>query len=407
MVDWGDLLDPTGIGRAGANVWKSAFVDPILSGPQTRPSRKVRWKNPPRSGPSGIRRSPQPGASPGGDLGDLYEQLLSQLTSPVGVNEDDLMAQIRGQYDPVFDARRAAIEQGMQRTEQRTQRGREDIEGSYEAFAQEYKDLAPEQREQAAQAQADIEQLYGELRSNIEGNYSRIAGEQEDLFAQLGIEGATEEVLDPQQEQTLQSMTAAEELGTQQQQRYMDIGNVDETYYREGAPLARLTGANRSTDLLTQLQDYLSEQEMGLQQLEAERTSGIQSAYNQLLSQSRSQAASQQQSQQQMLWQMLQSQMEGQQPQELTPETYYQTLPPELQQEVGAAFRSIERSEAVQTGQVPGRVGGTFVSTPDAYWLEAAEQMRSEGRISDQAYMALVNYIRMSFDMPGLGIPSG
>lgn len=215
---------------------------------------------------------PAPGG-PGGT--DLFEQLLGMLTGGVGVDEADLMNQIRRQFDPVYDARVAAIQSMMQRAQQRTSRGREDVEAMYEALGQDYERLAPEAAEQAEEAQAEVEDLYGQLRSNIEGNYSRIAQEQEEMFEQLGIEAAAPEVMEPQSERATEAMNRAAELEAINAQRYQDIGNIDESYYRQGAPLARLTGSNRSSEMLSRLQDYMAQRQSEIAAAEADRKSVV------------------------------------------------------------------------------------------------------------------------------------
>lgn len=337
-------------------------------------------------------------------LGELYEMLLEQMSQPVNVDQASLMAQARGQIDPIYDQRIAALEDMMARAEERSQRQRQDIEQGYELLAEDYEKLAPEQAEQAEQTQASIEELYGTLASNIEGHYSRISDEQMDLFKQLGIEDAAPEVLGDQQEQQLQALQAAEELGALNQQRYIDIGDIDETYWREGSPLAILTGQNVSTDMMAQLQDYLAQQEAGIQGLESERAAGIQGLFSQLLNQAQNRAASTESTNQQMLFDMLTSQMGAGAGQELTPEVYLRQLDPQTKNEVSKAFRAIERSEPIQTGQVPGRVGGTSVSTPDTYWIEAAEEMYNSGQLSAEGYLALTTYLRLAFGLPGVGL---
>lgn len=354
-------------------------------------------------GPRGPQRAMQ--RSPGGagtdnPLGDLYESLLASLTGNIGVDEADLMSQIRGAYDPVYDARRAAIEDAMARQETRTERGREDVEGMYGALAEDYERLAPEQAAQADEAQAEIEAMYGQLKSNVEGNYSRIAEEQSELFQQLGIEQAAPNVLNPQAESAAKAATRADELGAINEQRYIDIGDIDETYYREGVPLANLTGSNRSADLLEQLQEYMGQRQSDISQLEAERTSGIQSAYSSALMQAQGQAAQQQSQQTGMLWDILQSQMQAQQqdPAEITSGSFMGMLPPQQQAEVANAFRLIERSpEAVygRTEDPRHPVPGTFVPTTEEWWFNKVDEMYGNQQISEGTRSALMQFLRL------------
>lgn len=320
-------------------------------------------------------------------LGPLYESLLGMLTGSVGVDEADLMRQVRGALDPIYNERIATARETAGE-------GKEDIRGMYRALASDYERLAPEQAEQAAEAQQQVEDLYGELRTNIEGNYARIAEEQGDLFKQLGIEAAAPEVLNPQSEQAVAAMNRAEELGTQQQQRYMDIGNIDETYYREGAPLASLTSANRVSDLMGQLQNFVGA-------TEAERTAGIQSSYTQLLGQAQNRAAQMQAQQQGMLFDILQGQLQAQsagQDVEMTPDLFLSSLPPELAAEVGSNFRAIERSPEAIYGAVEDPrhpVPGTYRTLTDEWWFNKVDEMYEKGQLSEAGRQALMQFLRL------------
>lgn len=361
----------------------------------------------PSARPRGRERLPDFAAPVAPDpLGELYTSLIEQLQGPVGVDESDLMAQIRRQFDPVFDARRAALEEMMATAERRTGRGRGEVESQYEALRRDYLERAPEARQQAQEAQAEVEELYGQLRSNIEGNYSRIQQEQADLFEQLGIEAAAPEVLEPQGEEAAGAMTRADELGTLAEQRMADIGEIDESYYRSGAPLARLTGSNISTDMLRNLEDYLRGRETDITQLEAERTAGIQGAFTQLLQQAQSRAQQQEQFQQQMLFDILRGQMEArqQEPPDLTdPLTFVQTLPGPQRQNLMDAYARIQQDPTVIENRQPfsqSLIGGETVPTTPQYLISLADKMLEESTISQPTYQNLVYLLSLTGSEP-------
>lgn len=328
----------------------------------------------------------------------LYQQLLDQLQQPVqmptGVNTQDLMTQVQAAINPIYD-QRAQAAQSQNAVAQK------DVQGMYGALSKDYERLAPEQLQQAAAAQDQVEQMYGQLRSNIEGNYSRVSKEQGDLFKSLGIESALPSVLEDQAPAVTDALTAASENQTQQEQRYMDIGQMDSTYYREGAPNALLAGNEVSSGLLSDLQNYL-------QQVEAERTSGIQSAYMDQLGQANSLLAQQQQSaqgeagrRQEMLWQILQSQLQGNKQQgSLTPDTFMSQLPPQTQQSVAGAFTQLQRSPEAVYGKVQdprNPVPGTFVETTPQWYMAQADQMLQNGSIDPTTYQALLMYMQLYF----------
>jgi hypothetical protein len=308
------------------------------------------------------------------------------------------MQQVQSAINPIYDQRAKAAQN-------QTTRATQDVQGMYGALAKDYERLAPEQIAQAQQAKQEIEQLFGTLRSNIEGSYSRVSDEQGDLFKQLGIESALPDVLNQQQAPVQDALVAASENQAQQQQRYMDIGQMDSTFYREGSPNATMTGNEISTDMLGQLQDYL-------QQVEAERTAGVQSAYMDQLGQAQSLYGQQQQSaqseagrRQEMLWQMLQSQMKGnQQQQELTPDTFMSQLPAQQQQAVAGAFTRLERSPEAVYGKVQdprNPVPGSFVETTPEWYMSKADEMLQRGEIDPVTHQALLQYMQLYFQMGG------
>lgn len=331
----------------------------------------------------------------------MYDQLVGQLQSPVQqpqeIDRNALMEQVKAAINPIYDARANAAKANSEHAQQ-------NVTNMYNALAQDYKDLAPQQAAQAQQSQKDIEQMYGQLRSNIEGSYSRVSKEQADLFKSLGIQDALPEVLGDQNAAVQDASIAASENQAQQQQRYEDIGNMDETYYREGAPIAVQTGNEYNVDLLNQLQNYLG-------QVEGDRASGIQSGYMDQLAQAQNQYNQQQQMaygeadrRQQMLWQMLQAQLQAasQTPQQqaLTPDSYMQQLDPNMQSSVAGAFTQLERSPEAVYGKVEdprNPVPGTYVETTPEWYMAQADQMLQRGEIDPATHQALEMYLRLYF----------
>jgi hypothetical protein len=328
----------------------------------------------------------------------LYSQLLDQLQQPVAqpgqVNKDDLMRQVQAALNPIYDQEAA-------KAQAQNTRAQADIKGMYGGLAKDFENLAPQQVAQAKDAQNQIADIYGQLRSNIEGSYARVSNDQADLFKQLGIQSALPDVLDKQQQSVTDASTAASENQAQQQQRYADIGQMDSTYYRQGSPISLMRGNEEGTNLLNQLQDYLG-------QVESQRAAGIQSGYMDQLGQAQNQLAQQQQAansetdrRQQMLWQILQSQQQGQQQQQsLTPDTYMQQLPSEMQQSVAGAFTQLQRSPEAVYGKVQdprSPVPGTFVSVTPQWYMAQADKMLQDGQIDPVTHQALLMYMQLYF----------
>jgi hypothetical protein len=330
-------------------------------------------------------------------ISSLYEQLLQQLQTPVdmpqGVDTEDLMRQIQSAINPIYD-QRASSAKGQD------QRNRQEVEEMYRALSNDYERLAPQQAQQAAANQEEIQQIYGQLRSNIEGDYSRVSQQQANEFAQLGITDALPSVMEEQQAPVQQALTSAAENQAQQEQRYMDIGAMDQTYFREGSPNSTMRGNEIQTDMLAQLTDYLN-------QIEAERTSAIQSGYTDQLNQANSLLSQQQQAAQQqgnrnqeMLWQMLQAQMQGGQQTPMNADSFMSSLPPQEQQAVASAFTRLQRSPEAIYGKVEDKrnpVPGTFVETTPQWYMAQADEMLRRGEISPTTHQALLMYMQFQF----------
>jgi len=328
----------------------------------------------------------------------LYSQLLDQLQQPVQqpdqINTEDLMNQVKAALNPLYDQRAATARA-------QDARGEADIKGMYQALANDYKQLAPEQMKQAQQAQQDIASIYGQLRSNIEGSYGRVSDDQADLFKKLGIESALPTVLEEQAPAVTNALTAASQNQAAQQQRYEDIGNIDSTFYREGSPNAIMAGNEAATNLLNQLTDYLN-------QNESERVSGIQSAYMDQLGQAQNRLLQQQQMasqetdrRQQMLWQILSDQMKSSQQQQGSAlDQFMGQLPPNIQQSVAGAFTQLQRSPEAIYGKVQdprSPVPGTFVSVTPQWYAAQADKMLQSGQIDAATHQALLMYLQLYF----------
>lgn len=342
-------------------------------------------------------RTPQGGQQQVDPMQLLYQQLIDQLSSPVnmptGVNTQDLMSQIQGALNPLYDER-ATRAQGQ------ADKATKEVTNMYRALANDYERLAPLQKEQAAAAREEVSQLYGQLRSNLQGDFSRVSKEQSELFQRLGIEDAAPDVLGDQQELVNQSLQSAAENQTQQEQRYLDMGNIDQTYYTEGSPLATMRGNEINVDLLGQLQAYLK-------QNEAERVSGVQSAYldqlnqaNGLLAQQQQQANSEVSRRQEMLWSMLQGTMNGKQ-QALTPDTFMAQLDEGSQRSLAEAFTSLQRSPEAVYGKArdPRNPSAPFVETTPEWYLSQADEMLRQGQITPTTHQQLLMYIQLYYGM--------
>lgn len=325
----------------------------------------------------------------------LWNQLLQGLQSPVdmpsGINTEDLMNQVKDALDPIYDQRARSAEK-------RSAQGRGEMQSLYKQLGQDYERLAPEQMLQAEQTKQEIEDLYGQLRSNIKGDFARVSDDQAELFQQLGIQDALPSVLDDQTEINQESLTAASENQAQQLQRATDIGDMDATYYRKGSPISTMRSTEVTNDMLGQLENYL-------QQNDAERASAIQSGYMDQLGMANSNLQQQQQMAQQenarrqeMLMQMLMGGMQ-QKNQPMTADSFMAGLDPSAQNSVAGAYTRLQRSPEMVYGKVEDKrnpVPGTFVETTPEWQMAQVDEMLKRGEIDQQTHQLLLMYLQLS-----------
>lgn len=332
-------------------------------------------------------------------MSQLYAQLLDQLQSPVAqpqaVSPADIMRQVQDALNPIYD-------QEISHAQTQTKSSQAAVQGMYKQLADNFAQMAPQQVAQAKDAQNQISDIYGQLRSNIQGNYARVAQDQTDLFKQLGIESAAPDVLAKQAPAVEDATNAIAQNQAAEQQRYMDIGQMDANYYRQGSPISIMSGNEKSVDLINQLNDYLS-------QVEAQRASGIQSGYLDQLGQAQnsynsqlSAANSEANRRQEMLWSMLQSQLQGNNSsQNASPlDSFMGQLPPNIQQSVAGAFTQLQRSPEAIYGKVQdprSPVPGTFVSTTPEWYMAQADKMYQAGQIDEATHQALLMYMQLYF----------
>lgn len=375
------VVNPNAASQLGSIIGQSVKRLPIFSNPALQPQV----------------------AQPTDPMMDLYSNLIDQLQQPVkvptGIDTKDLMSQIQKAINPIYDQRKRAAEE-------RGGRYRKEVAGMYKALADDYKQLAPQQQQEAEQAQQDINNLYGQLRSNIKGDYARVAKDQAAEFKRLGLSSVLPDILKQEQAPVQDALVAAAENQAQQQQRYEDIGNIDAEYYREGSPNAILTGNNIRTDMLAELGNYLD-------QVDAERTAGIQSGYLDQLGQAQNRLAQQQQvaneennRRQQMLWEMLQAQAglgksgTGSSSKTAARDALMSALSPELQQSVADSFTQLQRSPESVYGKVEdprNPVPGTYVQTTPEWYMAQADQMLKNGQIDEATHQALLEYIQLYY----------
>lgn len=215
-------------------------------------------------------------------------QLLASIQSnqPQGMSAQDILSQANHQVSMQFDPQIAAIQREMGRTKKRAGANKGELTHLYGALADSYGPDTVTSKKQYESATKAAKAQQKELQGQIGKTYSDDLQQQTDAFGNLGISDALGQTTKQQKTDLdyLSKLNATE--GQSQLDALSQQGNADITYNREGAGIARAEGAGAVTDLMTQLNDYLSQKGGDVATLQGQRKSSLQVLQDQLRQQS-------------------------------------------------------------------------------------------------------------------------
>lgn len=242
-----------------------------------------------------------------GGLNSPYlQQLLQQLTQNAQMGSPTLGAQqlaeiartaqkqASSQYDPQIEA----IRREMGITKGRAKSNSKELKALYGGLANSYAgDVEASRKSYAAYGKQEKQDLK-ELQGMLGKDYGKALAAQNKEFSDLGISAASAEAGSQQREDLdyLQKLSAVESQS--QQNALSQMGAGEETYYREGRGIAGLEGNNAVSDVMSQLNDYLTQRSGDITGLEGQRAAAVE----QLKSQLQGQAQQQLQQAQQENW---------------------------------------------------------------------------------------------------------
>lgn len=196
-----------------------------------------------------------PQASSSGN--SLLDQLL-QLAMGQGSGGDyssQAQSAVNAQYDPQI----AELRRQMEGAQGRADRGGKQIGDMYSSLSQ--SDLAdiPIIDQMFGQSGQKLDQQYADLKNQVASQYSNAEQQQMDLMKKLNIQAAAPDALRQQQSDQafLQGQQGQSHQDTTDAMKMLQTGA--DNFSRQGSEIARGEGANRQADLLSQLQDYMSQ----------------------------------------------------------------------------------------------------------------------------------------------------
>lgn len=217
---------------------------------------------------------------------------LQQLNDPSRymVDSNSLMKQAiaaaSAQYDPIIANLRGA--ESLAQT--RANRNKTALGEMFSQLSDSLQGDIPAVQQNYAQTKQNTQQAYNDLNQKIGATYQQAQADQEAMLKRLGIEAAAPDIMAKQAaDKTFFENSANQEAQTAQtaldtEQR----GNTE--YTRRGSEIARTEGTQRQADLMSQLQDLLSQYDTQIGANEAAKAQAIQAGLGQLTQQAQERA---------------------------------------------------------------------------------------------------------------------
>lgn len=227
-----------------------------------------------KSGMGDIFSQPNP-------LEDLYRQLLERFnqsqstyqSSYTGMSPEFMQGRansiVDAQYNPQIDLIRGQISQAQTRAD----RNKGELGNMYAALSQAYEADVPRIQQMYDNAAAESAAQQQQLQAALAANYDSQANTVNREASALGQQAAAAEALAPMGEDEKFLTTLAGQIASQDQATLNQLEQNNVAYTQQGARLAGLEGNNRQADLMTQLEDYVNQQNSGIQTLENARGS--------------------------------------------------------------------------------------------------------------------------------------
>lgn len=258
---------------------KKSSAPTVNSGPRLVPDSRY------------VPRTTSSNRSSGSSIADILTRLeslqdSSRYLTPFEELERQARSQASSQYDPIISQLRSQME-GAQR---RAGSNRTEVGRMFESLASDLGKSVPYVESIYKDTQQDTASKYSELRDRIGQQYSSSQQEQEALLKRLNIEAAAPDTMATQQRDkdyftnlaNVEGQTADTAIGME--------GRAATEFTRRGGDLAKIEGTQRQADILTELENYLSEVEAQIGAQEIARDSSFTSLLSQLQSENSNQA---------------------------------------------------------------------------------------------------------------------
>jgi hypothetical protein len=329
-------------------------------------------------------------SDPQGTPPSIFDKLIEMA---LGGGQGDMsqfsqaaQASVNAAYDPQIEE----LKRLMASAEGRAGRNKTELGNMYGSLSK--SDLAdiPVIDKMFGDAGNQVNQQYAKMQGQTDQAYNQAQQEQMDLMKRLNIQAAAPDALKGQQQDKafFTGQTGESRQSMQDSLKLLQTGA--DNFSRQGSEIAQHEGTNRQADLMAQLQDYLSQSQGKLSDLNLAKSQAYQAALGQ---------GQQSQHQQQndtfnhlLEIAKLQQSMQGGQPQyKQGPLAAAQYLSGNAQDPsaLSGFLQQVMQGQAFTTGQIPGAMGGQSTRlTPEAA-AQMAQQQAAQAGMSPENQQAI------------------
>lgn len=237
------------------------------------PAQKVAPKTVLRPKP---KRRPAPKSEP-----NLSQQLLAQLAAQVssmGAGTVDYESALRESERAIRQAYAAdisAIRSGNRAARKQTAADRRELEQMYNALSKSYRKAGKAESRQSNRLSERMQTNANQSARTIQNLGQKMIEDQGELAKNLGIEARMPAASEGVTKEASRTRNRIVKEGASDANRTLGFGGISRRFMNRGGQTAKYEGANRSADLLGDLQNFLQENQQQIAHLKGQRAREI------------------------------------------------------------------------------------------------------------------------------------
>lgn len=219
-------------------------------------------------------------------LEDLYRDLLERFNqsqsqssyapyvpSYTGMTPEFMQGRASSITDAQYNPQIELLQNQIAQAQQRTDRNRGEVGDMYAALAAAYESDVPRIQGMYDKAQGEAQARNQQMSQNLAAIYDQQQAAVANEAAAMGQQAAAAEATAPMSQDEAFLTQLAGQIASQEQATLNQLEQNNVAYTQQGGRLAGLEGNNRQADMMAALEDYIGQQNAGIQTLENARGS--------------------------------------------------------------------------------------------------------------------------------------